>query len=300
MSKINDHIPTPFTMNCFCTQCLPSGNCVSSSAVNSQHSQQNTSKHHYRLYAVIMHLGATLASGHYTAYVRANDQAWEYLQCQRGISGSRSHYNSAERMKNGKSGDRNTSSGGSGKGIMKYFSRNSNSSDTRHNVMNSINSSGGNNLNGYTSSGSTGNIHNVDGCKSSNCCGLRTASQITFVGDGGSSIKTSSISMSSVTDSQVSEKLATGPHHQRSLDSMDSSEHSLLNGHHHQDFGAPHSSDSGVSFLSSSSSSSTQEELWLECDDETIHVISRRQFEEELKPNRGYTTPYLLFYQKVT
>ena len=290
-------------MNCFCTQCLPSGSSVAPSAINSQHSQQNTSKHHYRLYAVIMHLGATLASGHYTAYVRANDQAWEYLQCQRGTSGNRSHCNSAERMKNGKTGDRNISSGGSGKGIMKYFSRNSNSSDTRHNIMNSINSSSGNSLNGYHSSASTGNTGYVEGCKSSNCCGIRTAGQITFGSDAGCSIKTpSSISMSSVTDSQISDKInVSGPHHQRSLDSVDSTEHSYINGHH-QDLGAPHSSDSGVSFLSSSTSSNTSspEELWLECDDETIHVITRRQFEEELKPNRGYTTPYLLFYQKVT
>jgi len=95
----------------------------------------------------------------------------------------------------------------------------------------------------------------------------------------------------------VSEKVGiSGPHHQRSLDGLDPSDHNLLNGHQ-QDLATPHFSDSGVTFMTSST---TSEELWLECDDETIHVISRKQFEEELKPNRGYTTPYLLFYQKVT
>ena len=95
----------------------------------------------------------------------------------------------------------------------------------------------------------------------------------------------------------MSEKVGpSGPHHQRSLDGLDPTEHKLLNGHQ-ADLTTPHFSDSGVTFMASST---TSEELWLECDDETIHVISRKQFEEELKPNRGYTTPYLLFYQKVT
>ena len=278
-------------MNCFCTQCLPSGSSATS-AINVQPSHQNTAKHHYRLYAVIMHLGATLASGHYTAYVRANDQALEYLQCQRGNSGSRSQFNSTERVKNGKPGDRNLSSGGSGKGIMKYFSRNSNSSDSRHNIINGMNSSAGNTHNGYHSNGY------VEGCKSSNCCGIRTAHQIVYGGEGGSTLKSSSsISVSSVPDGHVSEKVGvSGPHHQRSLDGLEPAEHNLPNGHH-QDLAAPHLSDSGVPFTTSNMAS---EELWLECDDETIHVISRKQFEEELKPNRGYTTPYLLFYQKVT
>ena len=287
MSKICDHIPTPFTMNCFCTQCLPSG----SSAMNSLHSQHNTSKHHYRLYAVIMHLGATLASGHYTAYVRATDQALEYLQCQRGNSGSRSHCNSAERIKNGKSGERNASSGGSGKGIMKYFSRNSSSSDTRHNTLNNINSSGGSTQNGYHSSNGY-----MEGCKSSNCCGIRTASQIAFGSEGAPTKISSSIS---APDSHETEKIgALGPHHQRSLDCMDSTDHTLYNGHNHELPTTTHTTDNGVSALTPNST--TSEELWLECDDETIHVISRKQFEDELKPNRGYTTPYLLFYQKVT
>jgi len=183
------------------------------------------------------------------------------------------------------------SSGGSGKGIMKYFSRNSSSSDTRHNILNSMNSPGGSALNGYNS-----NNGYMEGCKSSNCCGIRTASQITFGGDGASTIKSSS--SIPVTDAQMSDKIsASGINHQRSLDEIDSTEHTLLNGHH-PDLAIPHSTDNVASVLTSNSTAS--EELWLECDDETIHVISRKQFEEELKPNRGYTTPYLLFYQKVT
>lgn len=286
MSKICDHIPTPFTMNCFCTQCLPTGSSPAPSSMNMQHTQ-GTAKHHYRLYAVIMHLGATLASGHYTSYVRAHDQAWEYLNCQRRNSSNKSQCNSAERIKSSKNGDKNISSGSS-KGIMKYFSRSSSSSDTRNNIVNSMNS-GGDTLNGHSANSY------MDACKSSNCCGIRTTTQIVNGSEVGVSMKHQS-SVASIPDIHMSEKLgATGPLHQRSLDGVDSIDHSHINGLNN-DQGSIQSSDNGVSFLSSNAS----EELWLECDDETIHVISRKQFEEELKPNRGYTTPYLLFYQKVT
>ena len=285
MSKICDHIPTPFTMSCFCTQCLPNGSAMASS-INMQHTQASA-KHHYQLYAVIMHHGATLASGHYTSYVRAHDQAWEYLNCQRRNSSNRSQCNSAERVKSNKNGDKNISSG-SGKGIMKYFSRSSSSSDTRNNILNSMNS-GGETLNGHSNNGFW------EGCKSSNCCGIRTTNQI-FNGSDVGSMKHPTSSVASISDIHMSEKIgATGPLHQRSLDGVDSIDHSHLNGHN-TDHGISHASDNGISFSISNGS----EELWLECDDETIHVISRKQFEEELKPNRGYTTPYLLFYQKVT
>lgn len=76
VSKINDYIPTPFIMNCFCNECMPP------QPHHQQHRQQAPEKkHHYRLYAVIMHLGATLASGHYIAYVRASSDfmsSWDH------------------------------------------------------------------------------------------------------------------------------------------------------------------------------------------------------------------------------
>lgn len=43
------------------------------------------------------------------------------------------------------------------------------------------------------------------------------------------------------------------------------------------------------------------DETWLECDDETVRVISRRQLEEILagKQAKGSAlTPYLLFYSR--
>jgi len=64
-------MPTPLTLECFCEECL------------SLNSQQQTRAHSYQLYAIIMHLGATIASGHYVAYVKAQDNLDEYINCPR-------------------------------------------------------------------------------------------------------------------------------------------------------------------------------------------------------------------------
>ena len=90
---------------------------------------------------------------------------------------------------------------------------------------------------------------------------------------------------------------ASGPHHQRSLDGVDSTDHNLYNGHNHELNITTHTTHNSVLALTPNS---TSEELWLECKYETYHEISRKQFEDELKLNCGYTIPYLLFYQKVT
>jgi ubiquitin carboxyl-terminal hydrolase 1 len=154
MSKINDYIPTPLSMDCFCTECH----------------QTKPSKHNYRLYAVIMHLGATLASGHYIAYVRASDLTTDYLNCLR---------NSTVERKNKK-------------GILKYFSR---SSDVGRNTAVLANvgasSSGLASTNGVSSSGSGSEPTTC--CKSINCCGIRTLGQLIPATDASCSSSVSSL-----------------------------------------------------------------------------------------------------------
>lgn len=51
----------------------------------------------------------------------------------------------------------------------------------------------------------------------------------------------------------------------------------------------------------SSSTSHFSEDMWLECDDENVRPITTQEFREELayKPN-STSTPYLLFYTKMT
>lgn len=225
MSKINDYIPTPFTMNCFCTECMPNAN----SGKPPPPGHAATPKHHYKLYAVIMHLGATLASGHYIAYVRATDPHLDYLQCQRG--------NTVERNKNKK-------------GIMKYLRRNTEPKNNGGGSGGGAASSSGKDGSSAGSNGAeSSNGHGLSSCRSANCCGIR-GRLLTNVS-------------SSLMD-----------YHQRSMDSTDSHDHS-------------------------SSESGSPDELWLECDDENIQVITRKQLEDTLGSKKsGSTTPYLLFYQK--
>lgn len=69
MEKINNHMPTPIKLQCFCQECL----------------SQNT-RHVYNLHSVIMHQGATMTAGHYVAYTKLPEETTysEYLQCDRG------------------------------------------------------------------------------------------------------------------------------------------------------------------------------------------------------------------------
>ena len=125
---------------------------------------------------------------------------------------------------------------------------------------------------------SSGGGQEVGGCKSAGCCGVRSASQFTPASS------TSSLSASDPASSAAAAAAAGSstnghhPHPQRSIDSLDSGTSS-------QEY--------------DSTGGGSGDEVWLECDDETIHVITRRQFQEDLNTNRGFTTPYLLFYQRV-
>ena len=240
MSKINDYIPTPLSMNCFCTECLPTSG------------TKEPAKHHYRLYAVIMHLGATLASGHYIAYVRATDLTLDYLNCLR---------NSTVERKNKK-------------GILKYFSRSSDVGRSSASISN-----GGSAANGVASSNgisSSGSGSEPTCCKSINCCGIRTLGQLLPAQDASSSLPPIPNSLppkSSEAGKDFGPDLAFN--------------------------GSSSSSHKSGSFSSSNSSSSDADDVWLECDDDSIAVITRKQFEEELGSKQSSTTPYLLFYQRI-
>jgi len=41
------------------------------------------------------------------------------------------------------------------------------------------------------------------------------------------------------------------------------------------------------------------DEVWLECDDEQISVITRRELSDILTTRQSTTTPYLLFYSRI-
>ena len=277
MSKINDFIPTPFTMNCFCVQCLPPDGPL----LGPPPPPGGTlpPKHHYRLFSVIMHLGATLASGHYIAYVRASvDLNLDYSQCPRASQMANSTANGSNAQQDSRSrgnGGSSHSYGGNGKkGIMKYFSRsneknngaNSNSASSSSMSSTSNNSSAPHNINGSCEIG-------CYPCRSANCCGMQRI-------------------LHQLNSNRSSELMPNGTanagnrYRQRSQESLDSNG---VNGSGNLE-GDSSSSNAGGSHM---------EDLWLECDDENISIITRRQFEEELNSKQSATTPYLLFYERI-
>ena len=263
MSKINDYFPTPFTLDCFCAQCMPHTKASASAAGRrAAASNGDSPKHHYRLYAVIMHLGASLASGHYIAYVRALDHVWEYLQCHRG--------GTVERNKNKK-------------GILKFLRRGNDHKQQQQqqqeaaaaSATNGISAVDGmgtqvNGVAGTATNGASQQNVGAGSCRGAHCCGIR-----------------SNLTNSSEQQQQQQQHYQNFHHpRQKSVDSADS------------DLGAD-GVDGGCASGSSSSSSSSADDLWLECDDESIQLITRRHFEEMLSDKQGSTTPYLLFYQRL-
>lgn len=68
LTKVNDYMPTPLLLSCFCEECL-------------QMKGSDERSHFYTLYAIIMHVGQVSVSGHYVAYVKQTDQGQDYMFC---------------------------------------------------------------------------------------------------------------------------------------------------------------------------------------------------------------------------
>jgi len=217
VSKLTDYVPTPLVMDCFCQKCRDS---------------PGSPLHRYRLYSVILHLGASLASGHYIACVRAGDVNYEYFQCKRP-----GPVDSTLRIKNSK------------RGIFKMFSKSSSSSSSS--------------LISHSGSGDTSVANHV--CGSISCCGLKW---------------NPALSATSLED-----RLAGG-------------NCSIISNGLDPSNGGGSSGSNGTS-RHSPGLTSDMDDIWLECDDEQISVLTRSQLEELLTSRQSTTTPYLLFYNKI-
>ena len=219
MSKVNDYMPTPLTLACFCEQCCPL--------------PEEKRPHHYELFGVIMHLGATIASGHYVAYVKASENVCDYYHCDRDKRKSSSLSSASS---GGKSG--NTFSGEKMGSILKFF---------KHRSSNSSNSDVPSKQHHSTGNG----VYYRHTCRSMDCCGVR-----------------------------LNRSVMNG------VDSL--MQKSQMNG-----------LDVGVSVAVVDAS--VPEPVWLECDDETVRLLTRKEFEDVLAPKPSKSsalTPYLLFYSK--
>ncbi|KAF2898998.1 hypothetical protein ILUMI_07177 [Ignelater luminosus] len=125
VQKVNSYLPTPLKLECFCVSC-----------------NESESLHRYQLCCVIMHLGGTLASGHYIAYVKVTDHFEDYSDCSRDLPRGTLSASSSEKSIN----------------ILKYLK------------PRAFTSAFIENKNGIVSSKSGGGIGI---CKSIDCCGIK-------------------------------------------------------------------------------------------------------------------------------
>ncbi|KAG7211861.1 hypothetical protein KM043_011082 [Ampulex compressa] len=136
MEKINNHMPTPLTLQCFCEEC-------NNDQTRGSTAGRSEARHVYKLYSVIMHQGATMTAGHYVAYTRLPDESafTEYFQCDRD--------NKRQNSSQGGSGtNANSSSSDKASGIMRYFRSKSSVTESKEQVVRV-------------------------GCRSMDCCGIR-------------------------------------------------------------------------------------------------------------------------------
>ncbi|XP_019872392.1 ubiquitin carboxyl-terminal hydrolase 1 [Aethina tumida] len=84
VQKVNTFLPTPLELECFCEGCCKVHERIKHDN-HRQNSEQEKPMHRYQLCCVIMHLGGTMASGHYIAYVKASDHLDDYADCARDL-----------------------------------------------------------------------------------------------------------------------------------------------------------------------------------------------------------------------
>ncbi len=175
-----------------------------------------------------------------------------------------------------------------------------------------------------SNNGHSGSLSSVNGisssnestlCRSLSCCGLRTITQLACAD---ASVNNSLPSLSSI-GSDRSIGVANQQHFQNHVSSgtvrflflsrliinsfiLTSLYFSILQytprGNDFTD-SVPDHPTASVNLKNGAPSYDSGDNVWLECDDDSISVISEKQFEEELSSKQSATTPYLLFYQQV-
>ncbi|XP_043677639.1 ubiquitin carboxyl-terminal hydrolase 1 [Vespula pensylvanica] len=171
MEKINNHMPTPLTLQCFCEECY------------NKHVHGNVSAkdqtHEYKLYSVIMHQGATMTAGHYVAYTRLPDESAlaEYFNCDRDSKRQTTGQSSSSTNTNSSSSDKTSS-------IFKYFKKPSVSENKEQLVK--------------------------VGCRSMECCGFRN-SKYTKLSEQGVWLECDDEAVHVIPLRQLEDKLAPNP-----------------------------------------------------------------------------------------
>lgn len=272
MEKINSYIPTPFTMQCFCSKCcaMPDGEKF----------------HVYKLYSVITHVGATLSVGHYIAYTCALDGYNNYYNCSKdkrktvanSTSLSSSSIPASMAHNSATNGNAATTTSNTEKNpslMKKMFMRNkaSSSGDVTKNMKN---------MNGSIKPIIVNGIEKIAPATNSTCHGLNCCGVLL---KGVNSLNNGQVN--GISDHSASKPSLYSVANNTS-DYYSSTSTTTLNG-----------GDPFIIHYNNQSAAPAADPTWYMCDDDKIRAMSQQEFEELLSPNKKITiTPYLLFYAR--
>lgn len=300
MEKINSYIPTPFTLQCFCSACC--SKC------------EKSKEHEYKLYSVITHVGATMCAGHYIAYTCSLNLNSAYVNCPKDMNRKEMQQQQQQQQQNviaassastsaataSVSGQKSSAnhisivSSVTGVGLIKKISllgiRNKTSSNNADVTKDIKNCNGVKNItNGLdnvhlandtnssstiSAASTTANIKNTV-CPSSECCSIKMKMLPTT---------------NNVHNNGNSNSIANGTDYQQQ---QQHSRNNSLSSVYSDQFGL------NTNSASSNNAKINSEPIWYMCDDDKIKAIPQHEFREMLLPNKkNRITPYLLFYAR--
>lgn len=295
MEKINSYIPTPFTLQCFCSECISD--------------YGNAKEHEYKLYSVITHVGSTLQAGHYIAYTCSLNQDSIYIDCVKNrsrkdvqqltqpsmvaLSSSSSSEDSINRQNSFSTNSTSANSTSTVSNVMKKIGLGRKKSSSNHNDM----SKNAKTVNGLKSmmNGSDGNVSNncenvsvnppKTLCPSHSCCGIKMKTPPTYANNQCNNSNGNDITMSN--GNGTANEHTSFDHSSRKCNMLNV--YSDQYGNNIGDIGScnyvgPHKL--------------RNEPIWYMCDDDKIKAIPQHEFREMLLPKKNMITPYLLFYAR--
>lgn len=287
MEKINSYIPTPFTLQCFCSACM------------SDHGSHSNKEHEYQLYSVITHVGSTLQAGHYIAYTSSLNQHNVFLDCVKDINRKEFAFLSSATNSTAAPpvvASLSSSTLSSTTSVMKKIGLGRKKSSTiadAHKSVKGVNGLKAGAMNGVdggalagsgladgASAQSTSGTTKQTPCPSSTCCAIKMKSHLPSTSPYASSNGTNDTTTTS-----------------NGADSMHGSDHNGRKGNAHnayadQYYGSQNSNNSHVP------AKMHYEPIWYMCDDDKIKAIPQHEFREMLLPKKNMITPYLLFYAR--
>lgn len=312
MEKINSYIPTPFTLQCFCSECTPD--------------YGNTPEHEYKLYSVITHVGSTLQAGHYIAYTCSLNQDSIYIDCLKNrskkdvqllaqpavvaLSSSSSSEDSINRQNFQATTNASTSSAinsSTMSTVMKKIGIGRKKSSSNHidmakniKTMNGLRNLVNGGLDSSQSNYSAGEYVSSHAsktlCSGHSCCGIKMKSLQSNTNHPNSSSNGSENStVSNGNGNGNGNVIGNGICNDNN---SSTNEHSrkcnMINVYSDQYYGNTTNNigdNGGSNYM-------RNEPIWYMCDDDKIKAIPQREFREMLLPKKNMITPYLLFYAR--